>query len=65
MDWSTGKIEFILIELDDSPNFLVALELLERTSEYTFDTTLDKPQLPPFWRDLDQIFSTKIILNPY
>ena len=40
-DCSTGGIGHILMQVEYSPQSLVALKLLEDTGEYTFDLSLD------------------------
>ena len=46
-DWSAGGIGYILMQLDDSPDYLAAVAHLTTTGEYLFDVSLDGPILRP------------------
>ena len=45
IDWSADGIGYILTQHDESPQSLAAIKLLETTRKYTFDLTLDRPQI--------------------
>ena len=46
-DWSAGGMGYILIQADDSPQSLKAVQILENTSDCLFDLSLDGPRLRP------------------
>ena len=46
-DWSTGGMGYILMQPDDSPDYLATINHLTATDECLFDMSLDGPRLRP------------------
>ena len=46
-DWSAGGMGYLLMQADDSPQSIEAVQKLESTGDCTFDLSLDGPRLRP------------------
>ena len=46
-DWSAGSMGYILMQPNNSPDSIAAIETLQSTSECLFDQTLSSPRLMP------------------
>ena len=57
-DWSAGRMDYILIQANDTSQSVAAVQLLEETGECSFDLSLDGPRLRPvfFGSHFNQLF---------
>ena len=46
-DWSAGGMGYLIMQADDSPQYIEAVQKLENTGDCAFDVSLDGPRLRP------------------
>ena len=48
-DWSTGGMGYILMQVDDFPQSIEAVQTLENTGDFIFNLSLDGPRFPTYF----------------
>ena len=48
-DWSTGGMGYILMQVDDFPQSIEAVQTLENTGDFLFNLSLDGPRFPTYF----------------